>query len=111
MWLTEHDLLYRESFFSEQIFSSSESSLIDLVLKGHFNQSTHVCADWSKFIQKKKGTRAFLGTQKFDPKKGQRFDPEVFGDTDWVTYAQFGHRLRAFGLFPFLLSLPTAPPC
>lgn len=43
------------------------------------------------------GTRAFLGTQKADPAKGQRFDPEVFGPTDWITYSQFGNRLKAFG--------------
>ena len=43
------------------------------------------------------GTRAFLGTQKADPKKGQRFDPEVFGETNWVSYGKFGERLKAFG--------------
>ena len=31
MWRTEHDLLYRESFFSEQMLFSSKGSLIDLV--------------------------------------------------------------------------------
>ena len=55
------------------------------------------------------GTRAFLGTQKADPKKGQRFDPEVFGETQWVTYAQFGDRLKAFCASLKALSMKSQP--
>jgi len=62
-------------------------SIFDLVQRSVKEYSDRPCL----------GTRSFLGTQKFDPKKGQRFDPELFGDTQWVTYAQFGHRLKAFG--------------
>lgn len=44
------------------------------------------------------GTRSYLGTQKADPKKGQRFDPELFApEVQWVTYGEFGDRLQAFG--------------
>lgn len=56
------------------------------------------------------GTRAFLGTQKADPKKGQRFDPEVFGETNWVSYGKFGERLKAFGAGLKHLGMISQPP-
>eukprot|EP00286_Rhodomonas_abbreviata_P024796 CAMPEP_0181301956 /NCGR_PEP_ID=MMETSP1101-20121128/7706_1 /TAXON_ID=46948 /ORGANISM="Rhodomonas abbreviata, Strain Caron Lab Isolate" /LENGTH=751 /DNA_ID=CAMNT_0023407307 /DNA_START=32 /DNA_END=2287 /DNA_ORIENTATION=+ len=43
------------------------------------------------------GTRQLLGEKPKDPKKGQRFNPKWFGDTNWMTYGQAGDRLKDFG--------------
>jgi hypothetical protein len=40
---------------------------------------------------------------------GQRSDTEVFGETQWVTYAQFGDRLKAFCASLKALSMKSQP--
>jgi hypothetical protein len=43
-------------------------------------------------------------------KKGQRFDPELFAEkVEWITYGEFGDRLKAFGLCYRLLLACTLP--
>ena len=43
-------------------------------------------------------------------KKGQRFDPELFAEkVEWITYGEFGDRLKAFGLCSRLQLVRSLP--